>query len=193
LDFEEHFAKTHILSHNFTATEYFFYEIRRGFSRLLYWLQKRSNTQKPLKFSSESHVFLLIAGLFTSITLLIFVFYFAVSKTYITIHPEYKIKTMTRNIVFAPKSEQSVLQQKILVDMRKIETISTIELKFNVTTLDESSARKSFGTIEILNELNQEQILKPNTRFVSDQGIVFRSVDWVRVPKTKVLSGVTNI
>jgi hypothetical protein len=100
---------------------------------------------------------------------------------------------MTRNIVFAPKSEQSVLQQKILVDMRKIETISTIELKFNVTTLDESSARKSFGTIEILNELNQEQILKPNTRFVSDQGIVFRSVDWVRVPKTKVLSGVTNI
>lgn len=64
-----------------------------------------------------------------------------------------------------------------------------MEYTFNVTTIDEMSAKNGYGSVEIYNELNQEQVFRPNTRFATDDGLVFKSDEWIRVPATRSLSG----
>lgn len=112
-------------------------------------------------------MFLLITGLIASLSLLSFIFYFAVSKTYITITPELGIKTVSRNILFSQK-EMSVLDGKNYVNVRPISLEIPMEYTFNVTSIDQMSTKNSHGSIKIYNELRQEQVFRPATRFVTD-------------------------
>lgn len=68
-----------------------------------------------------------------------------------------------------------------------------MEYTFNVTTIDEMSTKNAYGTVEIYNELRQEQVFRPTTRFATDDGVVFKTNEWLKVPATKTLSGVTVI
>ncbi len=68
-----------------------------------------------------------------------------------------------------------------------------MEYTFNVTSIDEMSTKNSYGTVEIYNELRQEQVFRPMTRFITDNGVVFKTAEWIKVPPTQTLSGVTVI
>lgn len=192
VEFEQDFAKKHILQHNFTFFEYGSYEIRKLFSKIAFFWKKKVYTYKNKKKLQDSNVVFLIIGLIVSLSLLSFIFYFAVSKTYITIMPELWIKTVSRNIIYAQK-EASVFDGKNIVNVRPISFETSMEYTFNVTTIDEKSTKNAYGTVEIHNELRQEQIFRPNTRFTTDDGIVFKTSDWVKVSPTKTLSGITVI
>lgn len=137
-------------------------------------------------------MFFLIIGLITSLSLLAFIFYFAVSKTYVVITPELGIKTISRNIVFAQK-ESSVLDNKNTVNVRPINLEIPMEYTFNVTTIDQMSTKNAYGTVDIYNELGQEQVFRPATRFATEDGIVFKTNEWIKVPPTRTFSGVTVI
>jgi hypothetical protein len=63
-----------------------------------------------------------------------------------------------------------------------------MEYTFNVTTIDEMSTKNAYGTVDIYNELRQEQTFRPATRFVTDDGIIFKTDTWVKVPATQTLS-----
>lgn len=121
-----------------------------------------------------------------------FIFYFAVSKTYITINPELDIKTISRNIIFTQK-EASVLDNKNMINVRPVTVEVPMEYTFNVTAIDEGSTQNAYGTVDIYNELRQEQVFRPATRFITDDGLVFKTNDWIQIPPTKTLSGMTVI
>ena len=63
IDFEEQYAKTHILRHNFGFFEYLWYEIRKIFSRVFFMLEKRKKS--GLKYRSgwlvETNLVLLVS------------------------------------------------------------------------------------------------------------------------------------
>lgn len=66
--------------------------------------------------------------------------------------------------------------------MNQIDSQISYEFDFNVSSIDQKSAKNAYGTVTIYNELNNEQSLKPNSRFMTDDGKVFRSNAWIRVP-----------
>jgi hypothetical protein len=168
IEFEEEFSKHHILRHNFTFTEYFLFEIKKLCSRIGFFFRKRRTVYRPSHIDQHSPLFLIIIGLVTSFTLLGFIFYFAVSKTYIFIVPEVGVKTVSRNINFT--SDENILREDHKsVLLKKIDIQTNLEYTFNVTSLDKKSARNAAGKAIIYNELPQDQIFRPNTRFVSDE------------------------
>jgi hypothetical protein len=153
----------------------------------MFVFKKKTNVYKNKKRSHDSHLFFLIIGLTISLSLLVFIFYFAVSKTYVTISPELDVKTISRNIIFTQK-ETSVLDSKNTISVRPINLEIPMEYTFNVTTLDEMSTQNAHGTVDIYNELSQEQVFRPATRFITENGLVFKTGDWLKVPPTRVSS-----
>lgn len=190
IEFEKEYVKNHILRHNFTALEYTRYEINKIFSRFVFLFKKKTLIYKNKKRGQDSQLFFLIIGLTISLSLLVFIFYFAVSKTYVTISPELDVKTISRNMIFTQK-EASVLDSKNTVNVRPINLEIPMEYTFNVTAIDEMSTQNAQGTVDIYNELSQEQIFRPATRFITEDGLVFKTDDWLKIPPTKVSSGVT--
>ena len=186
IEFEENFEKTHILHHNFTFFEYLVYEIKKFFSHFLFTLQRRRLVYKNAKVIKDSNMLILLLWLAVSLVLLIFIFYFAVSKTYVYITPELSIKTVSRNLIFTEQQSQDALDDShLVVTITPITTSSTMEQTFDISTIDKDSTRNSYGTVEIYNELPIVQSFRPNTRFVTDNGLVFRSSDWIRIPPTR--------
>ncbi|MDD2516200.1 MAG: hypothetical protein PHF26_03210, partial [Candidatus Gracilibacteria bacterium] len=86
-----------------------------------------------------------------------------------------------RNLIYSENKDDSI-DSKTYVDVKKISNETNLSYFFNVSTIDESSAKKSNGIITIVNELNQEQPFKPKTRFVTEDGLVYRADNWVKIP-----------
>jgi hypothetical protein len=191
IEFEQEYSKTHILRHNFTFFEYFWYEIRKMVSRVRFTLQKKKAT--TLKYRQgwlvETNLLLLVTGLILSISLLFFIFYFAVSKTTVTITPDFAIKTVSQNLIYSEVENQSVLDARPIVPVRRVEKTTTIEETYNIASYDLGSVRAAKGEVEIYNEMTNEQVFRPNTRFVTEEGLVFRTQSWVKVPPMRTLSG----
>lgn len=97
------------------------------------------------------------------------------------------IKTVSRNIVFTQK-EASVLDNKNTINIRPVHLEIPMEYTFNVATIDKMSTKNAYGTVDIYNELFQEQTFRPATRFITDDGIIFKTDEWVRIPATRSLS-----
>ena len=66
-------------------------------------------------------------------------------------------------------------------------------MRFQIETVDPNSTTNARGSITIYNETTTAQALKPQTRFVTLDGIVFRSLNWVNVPPAKSLNGITEM
>lgn len=185
IEFDEKFSKTNVLRHNFSFSEYLVYELKKHLYKTVFLFRKKAvKTYKNKKSSPNSHVFLLFLGLVMSFSLLSFIFYFAVSKTYVYITPDLWVKTVSRNIVFSEGDDWSLFDNKNLIKVNPISLKSNLNYTFNVSSIDIKSAKNSFWKIEIFNELNTEQIFKPNTRFLSEDGLIYRSSEWIKVPWT---------
>lgn len=184
IEFEETFSKTHVLRHNFTFFEYFFYEIRRFFSRMLFLARKRREKTvfRGRGNFANSNAILLFVGLTLSISLLAFIFYFAVSKTYVTIRPDFVIKSVSQNFLFQETEGTSVLDTRPSISVRRMEKTATLEVPFNISAYDLASVRAAKGNVDVFNELPNEQVFRPNTRFVTSDGLVFRSSEWIKIP-----------
>lgn len=183
IEFDEKFSKTNVLRHNFTFIEYAKYEAKKFFLKYVFFLKKKAKkTYKNKKNWPESHVFLLMAGLILSFSLLSFIFYFAVSKTYIYISPELWVKTVSRNLIYSEKDNSSLFESKNIIKINPINIETSLDFPFHVSTIDIKSAKNAYWIVEIYNELNSEQIFKPNTRFMTDDWLIFRSTEWIKVP-----------
>ncbi|EKE26265.1 MAG: hypothetical protein ACD_4C00350G0001 [uncultured bacterium (gcode 4)] len=182
IEFEENFWKKHILKYNFTFFEFLIYEIKKIFSRIVFFFKKRTLKSRNKKIIEDSNFFLLIFWLIISLSLLSFIFYFAVSKTYVYISPELGIKTVSRNIIFSENWKDNIFDTKNIVQVKNVSVSASLDYTFNVSTIDASSAKNAYWTIDIINELPIEQIFKPNTRFVTENWLVYRSSEWIKVP-----------
>lgn len=189
LEFETAYAEKNLLKHNFTFFEYLAYEMRKFFSYAAFRFQKRQKVYKGRKVARDSGAVLLVLGLVISLSLLAFIFYFAVSKTYVYITPELSVRTTSRNLVFTEKQEDTILDTKNVVLVKPIEYEAAMDYSFNVSTYDTGSVKSAHGKIDFYNELTTEQVFRPNTRLVTEDGLVFRTTAWIKIPPTRTFSG----
>ncbi len=66
-------------------------------------------------------------------------------------------------------------------------------MKFTLDTVDPNSTTNAVGRVIIYNELTVEQALKPFTRFITEEGIVFKTESWVNVPPARKVNDLTEI
>lgn len=100
-DFDREFTKKNLLKHNYTMREYFLYELRRGYEYIRFLIQrKKPKSPKYRAPSGMPNMFLIVSGLIVSLTLLLFIFHFAVSKTYVSVLPQISVRPIISNIVF---------------------------------------------------------------------------------------------
>lgn len=193
-EFDRKYAEKHIATHNMSMFEYFIYEIKRGIQYIWFLLFERTEAKKKVIHlkKNSSHFVLIIIGLVMSVTLLLFIFQFAVSKTIITITPQISIRPVSANIIFT-ESSGSVLASKNTVNLRKMSFPASYTMKFQLESVDQNSTSNARGIITVYNEINTAQALKPQTRFVTLDGVVFRSVNWVNIPASKNLNGITEM
>lgn len=198
-EFEREFEKKNLLAHNMTMWEYFLYEVRRGFGYIRFLIVEKLFSRKPQKmlhFREHSpNMFLMVAGLIISLTLLLFIFHFAVSKTYVKIVPQITIRPISANIIYALSGTggSELSQAKNIISQKILSIPVEHTMQFTLDTIDPNSTSNAVGTVTIINELTTEQALKPQTRFITETGEVFRSQNWVNVPASKTLNGITEI
>lgn len=176
--------------------EYFLYECRRGFYSVKYALFDRKSKQEKLPQFKKNNfqLGLIILGLIASVVLLLFIFHFAISKTTITITPEVTVRPVTANIVYRAEGfTGSILETRSTLKLKKMELPVETEMTFKVTSIDQNSAQNSAGVVTIYNELNVDQELRPQTRLVTPDGVVFRTTDWAKIPASRSLNGVTEM
>ncbi len=193
-EFDRQYGAKDITTHNMTMFEYLRYEIRRGIAYLWFLAFEKTNAKKKIIHMKKngSHFILIIVGLIMSMTLLLFIFHFAVSKTIITITPQISIRPISANIIYA-QSTGSLLATRNTIALRKVDIPTTYTMKFQLETVDPNSTTNARGTITIYNETTTAQALKPQTRFITLDGTVFRSMNWVNVPPARSINGITEM
>ena len=127
-----------------------------------------------------------------SMTLLLFIFHFAVSKTIITITLQIQIRPVSANIIYTEASG-SLLASKNTITLKKINIPASYSMRFQLETFDPNSTSNARGIIAVYNELPTAQALKPQTRFVTLDGVVYRSINWVNVPPARSINGITEM
>ncbi len=192
-EFDREFSKKNILKHNFTMWEYFRYEINRGREYIRFLFTRKRNTTPLYKIKKGSpNMFLIVTGLIMSLSLLLFIFYFAVSKTYVYVLPQTTVRPISSNIIFSQWSG-SLLQNKNTVRLKKVSMPLEHSMKFTLDTVDPNSTTNAIGRVIIYNELPIEQALKPFTRFITEDGIVFKTESWINVPPSRKINDITEI
>ncbi len=193
-EFDRQYGEKNIATHNMSMLEYLRYEIKRWLQYLWFIIFEKTKTNKRIIHikKSSSHFALIIAGLIMSMTLLLFIFHFAVSKTIITITPQISIRPISTNIVYT-NGTGSLLSSKNTLALQKIRIPVTHTMKFQLETVDPNSTSNARWIVTIYNELPTAQALKPQTRFVTLDGIVYRSIEWASVPGARSINGITEM
>ena len=195
-EFERTYTGVNLATHNMSMLEYLRYEIRRGWMYLKFVLFERKKKENKILYykKTNSNVILIVAGLIASIALLGFIFYFAVSKTIVTIVPQITVRPVSANIVYQESNASgSILSNRSILTMKYMSIPVEVKTRFKLESIDPNSAMNARGTITIYNELTVKQDLRPGTRFVTTDGVVFRSRDWVSIPASRSINGITEM
>lgn len=181
--------KQEILNHNFTFFEYFIFVVKKYFHNFIHYVWNKTwiNNLKyynPYNRVKKTWLFFLIIGFLTSIWMLMFIFYFAVSKTYIEIVPEINIKTKAINIIYEEWAQNDIdmISKELKVWVKKISQSSSLKYTYKTTWIDYENTSRAKWTATIINELKTEQTFKPKTRLLSPDWILFETTDWVKIP-----------
>ena len=179
-------TRENILKHNFTFFEYLSFRLRKKLKWFFFIFTKTplSNIKyyAPYDTIKKSGIWLMLIGLLTSIWMLLFVFYFAVSKTYIYITPEINVLTKARNFIYAEIPEDTIVENNLTIPIKKITATMNLDETYQSTQIDYNSTKRAKWKVTIINEMRKSQTLKPDTRFVSQDGILFKLQEWVTVP-----------
>lgn len=176
-----------LMKHNFSFWEYLYFEIRSFFRKIKDALTHKAI--KNIKYTSpyekirKSWISLLVLWLMASIWMLLFIFYFAVNKTYIYITPEINIKTEAKNLVFTKLQENVLNEDPNIVNIKELVETINIEDTFKSKQVDYTSTSVSKGKAILINELPMTQTLRPETRLLTSNGILFKTTKWVTIPK----------
>lgn len=189
---EEKNTQKALLSYNFTFLEYAKFEIKK------YWRDLREAIKEhkwvryySLKYEKQkSRIWFFLFGTVISLLLIVFIFYFAITKTYISIAPEVKIKTRGKNIIFREVQESSIAWENNIVALRKISKTVNISSVFWATGIDMRNVDRSKGTVTLYNFFEDDSSLRENTRLQTASWAVFLITNKITIPKaTKLPNG----
>ena len=182
---EESDKNDDLMKYNFTFIEYLLFEINHLYKNILSSLARNKNISSINKYYNKYNkaynMSWFLWWLAISLVLLIFIFYFAVNKTYIYITPEITVKTRAKNFVFKEKINEINTEN----DVSYINNISkdiSLERKFSTTWVDLDSIKKSKWTAMFYNELEEEQQILEWTTARTPEGILFKTLSWAIIP-----------
>ncbi len=136
-------------------------------------LELLSRPSKPLLFSISA----------ISLMLLLLVTTVVLPGATVKINPQKKVIEATTNIILATdvtqNSTDSWRQQVIRAE--PIDSVFERTIPFETVT-KVFTGQNATGEFTVVNELPEELVLRPGTRFQNGDGIIFRSSDWLRVP-----------
>ncbi len=182
---------TDLLEYNYTFFEYSKYLFKRYITEFfqLFW-DKTPNIISEYwnKYSgTKSKMWLFLLWLITSILLFVFIFYFAVNKTYIYITPEITIKTKAKNFIFKEINNDEIINNNV-IKLNKISKLVYLTKTFWTSWVDEETITKSKWKVTFYNELNEDIALLKNTRVQTDDWIIYLSDTEIFIPKATVSS-----
>lgn len=169
-----------IVWYNYTFWEYLIYTFKSYFREFRdIFLRK---WWKDGKKYYDSKIWYFITTLFICFILLIFIFYFAVNKTYIYITPKIEVKSKAKNFIFTEMNEDNFIIEDNIIRLRKIEKTISITEKFWTSWISSDTVSNARWKITLFNETDSKVDLIENTRIQTDEGIVFL-IEWsVSVP-----------
>ena len=182
------YKSENILKHNFSFFEYFKFLLKKYYNELkdFIFLNKKLNSLKKystINKSNKSWLWLFLFTFLISVFIFFFLFYFAVNKTYIYITPEIEVKTRSENLIFKEFKESDYIDTNRFINLKEIDKIVQLELPFTTSWVKEESLKKSRWKAILYNKYPEEVSLKPKTRFVTEDWILFESENWLKVPK----------
>lgn len=182
--FKEKSIHGKLLHHNFTISEYFFFEIKRYIKEIKqFFTHNKSIHNYSIKYAKQkSNIWFFLWILWISIFILFFIFYFAVTKTYVTISPELTIKSRAKNIIFQEREQSAQSYNDDLIPISKISKMISLTETFWCTWVDETKVKNGKGTVKFINKLPEEIKLLPKTRLLAENGVLFETLDWVVIP-----------
>ncbi len=178
-----------LVEYNYTFLEYFLYTFKNYFREIKdVFLQK--NHDNVLSRYNKRYwnwkIWYFITFIFFSLFLLIFIFYFAVNKTYIYISPEIEVKTKAKNFVFTEMKEDEYVLDENTIKLKKIEKVVSINEKFWTSGISEKTVSNSRWKITLYNKFSDEIDLRENTRVESASWVTFL-IEWdVTIPASSV-------
>ena len=133
-----------------------------------------------------------------SAAVLFMIFYFAVTKTYITITPEINIKTRWKNFIFREMEIQEESVRENLIQLRKVSKVLYLEDVYATTGIDEMKVERSSGKIIIINKYPENVKLFPRTRFQTSTWVLLQLDSPVQIPAAteengKVIPGTIEV
>lgn len=133
-------------------------------------------------FKQKTRIWFFLIGLWISFLLLVFIFYFAVNKTYIYITPEITVKNKARNITFQELEDTYTIENDNVIRLKKIEKLVYLEEVFGTSWVANSNIQKSRGTVTLKNKLTEFIDLRPKSRLQAPNGSIFFISSGVRIP-----------
>ncbi len=169
-----------LLHYNYTFFEYFLYTFKSYFREIRDIFLQKNNDNIISKYRErywDSKIWYFVSILLISVLLLVFVFYFAVNKTYIEITPKIEVKTSWKNFVFTESNSENVILDDNKISLRRIEKEIFIDSSFWASGIAENSVTSSRWRVTLFNEFVEEMELINNTRIQTEDWIVFL-LDW---------------
>lgn len=169
-----------LLHYNFTFFEYFLYTFKSYFREIKDVFLQKNNDNIVSKYREkywDSKIWYFLSILLVCVFLLIFVFYFAVNKTYIEITPKIEVKTSWKNFEFTESNDENVILSNNKISLRKIEKEIFIDSNFWASWVAENSVTASRWTVTLFNEFEDEIELVNNTRLQTGSWVVYL-LDW---------------
>ncbi len=183
--FIEKNANTKLLEHNFTYWEYLKFQIHSYKNEISQYFDTQKRLNSLGKFSrihqDNTPIRLFVLALIWSIWIFVFIYYFAISKSYIYIVPEKSIKKEAYNFIFKENIDNSILWNNKYIKITTLSKTIYSSDTFAATSIIDNNNRASWE-IEIFNSSWEELALVPNTRFMDNTWIIYRSDTWVNVP-----------
>lgn len=184
-----------LLKYNYSFYEYFLFLIKSYLRELKnFFVIQKDNHNNRSKYNllnyeylknEKSRIGYFIFWLLASVLLFLFVFYFAVNKTYIAITPEIIIKNRAKNFIFRESSDEEILWNSEIIKLKKISKLVYLTEKFWTYWVKETWNIKSKWKVMVYNYLFEDLWLLKNTRLETKDWITYFIENWITIPKAK--------
>ena len=191
--------KKDLLKYNYSFYEYLKYEIKVLARNLLSLILKNKKHLDPRKkylkyYKQKWYLTVFMSILFITVLIFIYIFIFAVNKTYVEITPNIQIKTKAQNFVFDTSDSNNSN-----IDLIVFKWETTLTEKIKTTWAGQKQRNKSRWTVTLYNNLKQEIRILEETRLESEDGIIYETNSYIIIPpaienkKWEIIAGSKNL
>ncbi|NDK09470.1 hypothetical protein GW846_01690 [Candidatus Gracilibacteria bacterium] len=175
-----------LMQHNFTFIEYLKFQLKSYFTELKHSFESNKKLNSLGKYSriynEKTGVGLFLGAFLISLLLFVFIYYFAVSKTYIYITPEVSVKKEAYNFIFNENDDNVILGNNKYIKIKNVVKSVDIQETYTSSEIKNNSNDVSAGSIQFYNETTDAITLIKGTRVRTESGVVFTLDAEVTIP-----------